>query len=303
MKITAISQANGQLKTSPLLDYARQEKLSDEKRAEQQKLLPTWVVDEGSELKVLWQPRKFAQTSENRGPLLLVEETQPSHIELTLELWQQVDRISALEKGYVLNFLKNKKKSTTSQLKQLASQSLQIPPAEQWIETYLAFPQLPSELQKQLQDEQISINLFYQLNDLPEELFTLLTQALAEQRLRLTVQEARQLSTAVRRLPRDELPEIIGLARSCLESKDDLKKQTEKLLNGINKRAYPELTNYRENFSKKLEELDLDGRINVKPPQNFEGDYLDFSFRWSKEEDFEKLLRAIKKCRRLFDLV
>ncbi len=303
MELTTISRPIDQLKTNPLLNYARQQNFTGEKEAEQQKLLPTWLVSEGTELKVLWQPRGAARTIENKRPLLLVKAAHTSFVELTLNLWQQVDRISALEKGYVLDYLKNKKNFSAKELKQIASQLLQIPAAEQWLETYRSFPELPLKLQKQIQKEQISINLFYHLNDLPEELFSLVVEGLTDKKLRLTVQEARQFGTAIRRLAKDELPEIIDLTCSSLESEKQPNKRTAKLLEEVEKKAYPKLTSYRQNFAKKLTELNIDGRITVKPPQNFEGSYLDFSFRWSKEEDFEKLIRSVKKCRALFDLV
>ncbi|MFP4687679.1 MAG: hypothetical protein ACLFN5_06185 [bacterium] len=211
----------------------------------------------------------------------------------TLLLWQRYRDISPLEKGFILNLINNEQ-----QLPSL----LNIPNSEDWLECYRLLPDLPGKMADRIHNLDISVKLIKHLLEIPTRLRRKLFEKIGDKKIHLTVQQARRLGEAVRSLKKlsgGEWEEILLKSSEGSNSHQ----AGEQLLKKIETRAYPETSATRRRFKKRLTDSGVSNKIKVSPPPNFEGDYLDFKFRWHRDVEVEKIIEQIKRCQSLLDFV
>jgi len=249
-----------------------------------------WLQKKDNEFITLYKPEVPA--AEKQDAVVLEKTTKPAGI-LTVLLWQRYRTISVLEKGLILNWLE--------EISPEILDILNIPRAEDWIECYLLPPELPEKLRSKIHVGEISVKLVKHLLALPENLRSTLFEKIGEGEIHLTVQESRRLGEAFRRFKHTSDDEKgFSLKRLHEETPGEAGKR---LLAAVEAKAYPETTALSRKFEDQLDNIVPGGKIKVIPPKNFEGDYLDFKFRWKRNEKTEKIIGLIRKCHKLLDFV
>lgn len=258
------------------------------------KLEPVWLRSSESGVEPVWVPPGFERTGEDHEALVIEASGQPGWV-LTLTLWNRYGGPDPVETGRVLEYLDGEGDSRLLEL-------LDLPNADEVLAAYRQFPDLPPPLREPLREEELSPRLFRYLQRVPDELELDLIDLLAEDTRVLSVQEMRRLSEALRRLPPDKYDDFRngidypGEDRSPRSVGDSVLERARRL-------AFPEVAERREAYERDRSGLDLDGRIDVEAPDNFEGDYIDVSLRCRRDEDLEKLAEEVKKCRKLLEHV
>jgi hypothetical protein len=249
-----------------------------------------WLQKKSNEFITLYRPE--VPPAEKQDVVVLEKTTKPAGI-LTIRLWQRYRTISTLEKGLILNHLEE----VSSEFLDI----LNIPPATAWIECYLLLPKLPEKMRAKIHEGEISVKLVKHLLDLPENLRATIFEKIGEAEIHLTVQESRRIGEAFRRFkhtPGDE--KEFSLERIQEETPGEAGKR---FLAAAEAKAYPETTALTREFERRVDNIIPNGKIKVTPPKNFEGDYLDFKFRWKRNEKTEQIIGLIKKCQKLLEFV
>lgn len=254
---------------------------------------PVWLSRERGEDNPVWVPN--SPTQKESHPALVIDPEGTSSWVITLRIWRRYNSPNPVEKGRILNFLGKKLKTEAQQARLRAL--LDLPRSEEILEAYRRLPSLPDALCQALRTERISYRLIRYLNRIPDPLDDLLLNILEDRPDLFTVQEMRQLADALRRLPDEDYPNFRSFLETVSEADGEL--SSEMISDQAQALSYPELKRRTEAFRKEFEALGIDGRIQVEPPQNFEGDYLKFSFRCSRDEELETLAEEIKKCEKL----
>lgn len=259
---------------------------------------PWWIRSGNGALRALWYPRN--PTREGRVPAVFVEESDRSDRSLTLTLLRRYEVLSPLETGRLLAYLHEKGESIED-LARNAAPRLGLPAAETWVEVYRRFPGLPEPVRDRLHRGDLQPRLVRYLLEVPSHRRAPLLEAIGDGRVDLTVQQARTLSEALRRLPREE--ELRWEEGRIPCDDEDPRATGKRWLDEARRLAFPETHRRERRFQKALDGLQLDGRIRVDPPPQFEGDYLDFHVRCGRDEDLTELAEALKSCRSLLEHV
>lgn len=258
-------------------------------------LQPVWLIESSSDPRPVWIPRGAAEGESREA--LIVEASGLEEWELTLTLWNRYRGPDPVEAGMVLEHLEVGPRGRHRLL-----DLLELPNADEVLDAYRQFPALPTTLRDPLRDGDLSPRLFRYLQRVPDDLEADLIDLLAVDTRVLSVQDTRRLSEALRRLP----PEKYDDFREQVNYPDEDRSPRdvgEELLESARRLAYPEVAKRRKDYEEDVTELDLDGRIDVSPPKNFEGDYLDVSLRCHRGESLEKLAEEVKKCQKLLEHV
>jgi hypothetical protein len=257
--------------------------------------VPVWVRSGAERVQPIWMPPGWddGETVE----ALVLGETSRSDWSLTLSFWNRYGGLNPVEKGKVLRELSPEGSDRARLLDQL-----DLPGAQEVIRAHRELPDLPEPLRAQVASGDVSPRLFRYFFRIPDNLRPDLMDMLNRDHRIFSVQDTRQLAEALRRLS----PEKYESFLSAIEPPEEdvhAREIGQTVLEEARKRAYPELNQRRNEFERDLEALDLDGRIDVEHPSNFEGKYLEFSFRCERDEDLEPLAEEVKKCRTLLEHV
>jgi hypothetical protein len=261
---------------------------------------PVWLKkDPGDGLSVLWTPRLM---SDSPMECLVIDDDRSGWL-LTLAIWNRYGGPGPVETGRIINYL-DEEIGDTPRLFAQGLDILGLPNSPEILDGYRSLVGLPDPLQEELRQENLSPRLFRYLQRVPESLKSPIVELLSEHPRVFSVQEMRQLADALRRIPRSRYDRFSEQLESFRDEKDDPSEyDASTIIDFTRKLAYPEITSREDNFIEDLNSLDLDGRITVRPPKNFEGDYLEFSFRCSRGDDLEALAEEVKRCRTLLDHV
>jgi hypothetical protein len=285
-------------RVSPLLRHRR----DDADRTEEPPR-PAWAMGDGNDYLILWHPRDVASGSSHPG--MLIREADWAPWQLTLALWRRNESLSPLEAGLVLGDLLDRGVDRDELLVAM-DDFLGLPRSGEWLRCYTGFRDLPESTRRALHEGEVDPRHVRFINQCPEPLQPLLHQLMGEGRLSLSVQETRRLMEATRRLDDEERQRITSELREKLEAKQDPdhpRQVGRAFLEDVTRQAYPRTTERRESFEETLEELDLEGSIHVQPPDNFEGDYIDFRIRCYRDDDLDDLGEALKECQPLLEYV
>lgn len=297
MQTSARDVVAAQVRPSPMLEACR---LGKGEGGDDARRLPEpwWVQSSGEGLHGLWYPR--GKPPSESVPAVIVTDLEESARWATLRLIARHGNLSPLETGRLLEFLHDRGCSA-EELTRRAAKHLDLPAAPVWVETYRRFPDLPDTVGQRLHREELDPRLIRYLLDVPDRLRGPLWDALGQGRIDLTVQQARRLSEALRRLPRDR--DADWEERRSLRSDEAPREAGERWLREARRLAFPETDRRERAFRRDLEGLDLDGRIRVDPPDRFEGDYLDFHLRCHRDGNLNELAEALKSCQPLLEHV
>lgn len=284
------------IESNPLLDSCRKFKSPAENSPDFS--LPPWVQYSGGEFRLLWFPR--GKSIDKKQSVFLVEDSEHNWRRLTLLVWQRLETISPLEKAFLLNYFLEETDISRQKVKRNYMELLELPGAEEWLEVYQFISDFPKPLQNRVQTGDFSPRLARHLLELPDQIRGLLVDLLSEQQLYLTVQQGRKLREALRRLPDAKLEKVQGRLETDPEESIDPRQRSSTLLEFVEELAYPRLQEYRRDFEATKEKLNLDPRLRITPPNNFEGDYLDFAFRCHRDESLSGLVDSLRKCEELF---
>lgn len=297
MKTTARDVMAAQVRPCPMLEACR---LGEKEAGDDARRLPEpwWVRPSDEGLCGLWYPR--GQPRSDSVPAVIVTELEDPPRLLTLRLIARHGDLSPLETGRLLDYL-HARGYTVEELARRAAGPLGLPAAKVWVETYRRFPDLPDPVRGRLHREELDPRLIRYLLDVPDRLREPLWDALGEGRIDLTVQQARRLSEALRRLPRAR--DADWEERRSVRSDEEPRETGERWLGEARRLAFPETDRRERAFYRDLKALDLDGRIRVDPPDRFEGDYLDFHLRCHRDQNLSDLAEALKSCQPLLEHV
>ncbi|MFB6355827.1 MAG: hypothetical protein ABEJ65_04860 [bacterium] len=289
-----------EIKPNKLIDHCRLSDLPGS-HVETEVTMPVWAVSESDFIREVWSPRG---TLPSDSPLVLLQADSEIPNEFrTLKLWTQVGSISDLEKGLVLNYLEEKLDYNQQEIFNNVLEILEIPRSEVWYETFTFMVKLPERLRKRVHENGISRSFVRYLKDVKSPLKKELIDHITEGTLTVSTQQMRQISEATRRIDDDNLSRCIDDLKSIVQSSNNARKSGERVLNYLREKAFPRLMERRQNFKKELEKLDINGRITIDPPENFEGDYLDVSLRCKRDDDLESLSEAVRTCKPLLKYV
>lgn len=263
---------------------------------------PTWVVKDGEDYLILWQPH--GSSDGDQRPAMVLKESDWPAWKLSLRLWTRFDPPSPLEKGLIIGHL-SEKEVPEEEILGAMNELLDLPRSKEWLTCYARFPELPDTVQTALHEERIDPRHVRFIQQMPDELADDFLHELGKGTIDLSVQETRKLMEALRRLGEDEINGIRTELRELVDEETDNppRERGRELLESAQERAFPRTTERRNNFEKELDDLDLPGRINVSPPKNFEGNYLDVRIRCTRDDSIEDLAEELKRCRPLLDYV
>lgn len=297
MNTTARDVAAEQVPPCPLLEASRVEG-PDSREDPPGPPEPWWLRATDGAPRALWYPRDPVR--EGTVPAVFVVDPEPSDRSLTLTLLGRRETLSPLETGRLLAYLHDGG-DTTENLARNVAPRLGLPASETWVETYRRFLDLPDSMRERLHREDVEPRLVRYLLEVPPRHRRPLVEAVGEGHVDLTVQQARTLSEALRRLPRERDPD--WKKHLAPRTDEDPRDAGERWLSEARRLAFPEIHRRERGFREALDDLELDGRIRVDPPPHFEGDYLDFHLRCRRDEDLNHLAEALKSCRPLLEHV
>ncbi len=285
------------LKENPLLNYCRQEPPPS---GQADLPHPTWTVKSNKRSMILWFPRPEMNKSR---PVFEIEAGNRCEWKLTILVWKKMEIISPLEKGYILDYLATETNLKIKTILREYMSLLDLPGGEEWLAAYRFLSQCPRPLQDRFHSGELSAELARYLEPLPVPIREPVIKGLAEEKLYFSVQQLRQLEEGVRRLKPAEQKQAGEQMTHLLKQDVAPKKLGQNLVKKVEKTAYPTLNQKWKEFKKDLEKLELDSRLSIQPPDNFEGDYLDFSFRCHRDENLRGIIDSLEKCEELFDHV
>lgn len=253
---------------------------------------PTWVAHFGENPVTVWSGR----SDSHRGPsaVLLIEEPSSPAWEVVLEFWNRYRTVTNLEKALVVSRLRS---TLSEEAQRRMADLLDLPPSEPLLNALETVGDFPEKFRERLHEDEVSLRMVRYLNQLPDKVRGFLARGIADGRLGFSVQEIRQLEEAVRRLTDDQRDDWLDRVGKIDEEHPRERGRT--VLRKTREMAYPRTVERTERFRETLEDLDLDGRIDVSHPDNFEGDYLDFRFRCRRDDDLVKLSEELKRCKKL----
>lgn len=256
---------------------------------------PVWILDREGTSRPVWTPVNIHEKETVQA--LVIGNTSRSEPVLTLYFWNRYGGPNPVEKGRIL-----RECSPEGSERSHVLEELDLPNAGEVLEAYRQLPDLPESLREQVAAGEVSPRLFRYFYRIPELLRPDLLDFLNRDPRTFSVQDTRELAEALRRLSPDEYARFL---EQIDPPEEDVNARDigQKVLEEARKRAYPELNRRRNDFNRDLESLDLDGRIDVNPPNNFEGNYLEFSFRCERDEDLETFAEEVRKCQKLLDHV
>jgi len=260
-----------------------------------------WVLKERRDYVELWSPPSRTDNDDLITAVVVEDPSKPVWW-LTLKLWNHYRSPSNSEMGHVFNHLLNRDTSREDLLLAM-DEILDLPRSDSWLNLYANIPDLPESIQTKLHQNELDPRHIQYLQSIRDPLRNALIQAVGEGSLSLSVQETRQLSDGARRLSDDQLESI---RNELLNELDDSKSAGEvgrSFLKTIREQAYPRTTGRKQDFHEKLDDLDVHGQIDVRPPKNFEGDYLDFRIRCRRNQSLEELSEELKSCQPLLQFV
>lgn len=262
---------------------------------------PAWVrSDEGTRgYRILWSPGRSVVERENRA--LELRGTEDPDWLLTLRLWARYRTLSALEKADVFRYLSDQGVSV-EEICECACPVLDLPGSPVWVRAYRGMAGLPDTIRSRLHEGELPPRLLRFLLEIPDPFRDPLIVVLEQGRIHFSVQEGRRLSEAARRLGEDVLSDW-NRALETLDPDRSPRDRGQRFLDRVEAWAFPETTGRKRRFQSELDELDLDGRLIVEPPPNFEGGHLKFRFRCDRNDDLSILAEEVKRCRNLFQYV
>lgn len=256
---------------------------------------PTWVVPREEKSLVVWSAD--TEPTRPREPILAVREPEGSLRELVLGFWERYRGFSELETARIVEELAG---DLSGEQRRGIADRLDLPPSEPLFEALGDLGEYPRALLDRLAEGELSLRLFRYFPEVPPSLRSKLVDGLAAGTLGLSVQELRQLEEASRRLTDGQREEWCERTEE-LVSEENPREAGKRLLELTRSMAYPRTRKRRQKFQESLEELDLDGRIQITPPKNFEGDYLDVKFRCHRDEDITRIAEELKRCQSLLE--
>lgn len=258
---------------------------------------PIWLCTINDSNEPVWFTSRHRQTASDRA--LILENNESPRWWLTLLFWNRYDPPGPVEKGRILNYLNERIEPAEDRWNHLYD-ILDLPAAEDVLEAYRWLPTLPSKLRHLLTEGEASPNLFRYLHEVPEPIRGPLVTGLKDAPNMFTVQVTRKLSEALRRVPKSKYDPFIDRLENILTDDGRPRDRGKKILEEARRLAYPDTTERENQFQQDLDDLELDGRLTVDPPKNFEGDGIKFSFECGRDEDLEKLAEEVKRCKPLF---
>ncbi len=253
--------------------------------------IPVWIRDDADESRPIWMPDGWSD--QDTVQALAIHDRSRPDWSLTLYFWNRYGGPNPVEKGRILRECSPEETERSRLLDQL-----DLPNAREVLDAYRKFPELPETLREQVATGEVSSRLFRYFYRIPEPLQPALLDLLSAYHRTFSVQDTRQLAEALRRLAPGEYDCFLEQIEYPQED-ESARAVGQMILDEARKRAYPERNRRREKFEDDLESLNLDGRIQVEPPKNFEGNYLEFSFRCERDEDLSSLAEEVKKCQKL----
>jgi hypothetical protein len=256
---------------------------------------PVWLKKISSDdFQVLWTPPGMSGSVHE---CIVVDDDRPDWL-LTLKLWNRYGGPGPVETGQIICFIDDKL-SDSPRMVSRALEVLDLPNSSEVLDGFRSLVNLPEFLRFQLRDGNLSPRLFRYLQRVPDPLRPSIIDLLSEHPRVFSVQEMRQVADAIRRIPESNYDQFRELLESVPYNNDQDSVESSAIIDFTRELAYPEITSRENDFAREMNSLNLDGRITVKPPKNFEGAYLEFSFRCARDEDLEALAEEVKKCRTL----
>ncbi len=258
-----------------------------------------WVLENDGKNYILWQPAdelpaQFSALSW-RGP-------EKPRLLLTIELWQRYRQLSPLEKAYILQTMAGEDEAPDN-IPPEVSRMLSIPNSEEWLDCYRKITELSSNLQEAVHAGEISVKMLRYIFRLPGDLREELLKYLAEEKFHLTVQQARKIAQACRRVNGGEDGRWRDIFQKALDFSSQSRQRAEEFLRLLDGWAYPRLTEWRKKFKQEKQDLNLWSELKVEPPENFEGDSLKFQFNCKNAKQLKKAIDSLERSRDLLEFV
>lgn len=228
----------------------------------------------------------------------VLSEDSPAWVTV-LEAWTHRDQIFPGEAGQILSWFHQTKPENHHWRDVM--ENMGFNPSEAWYETYQELSTLPEGLRERIDQEELSVRVVRYLRELPENLKQPLYEAFDQEDFHLSVQETRQLVETGHRLDPDDYDVWIETLAEL--TAEDPRSRGQRFLQRMRNQAFPALQKKQQAFDQDLNQLELSGSIEVRPPKNFEGDYLDFSIRCHRDQDLNALAEELKQCQPLLNHV
>ncbi|MGM0380728.1 MAG: hypothetical protein ACQEP7_01970 [bacterium] len=257
-----------------------------------------WVFESGAKNYLLWQPKNELPVEFEAATRSTAEEPR---WKLTIQLWQRYRQISPLEKAFILKHITESFADKNQQNK--VAECLSIPRSDEWLDCYRRLTELDSSLQEEIHDGKISPKVFRYLFQLPRTIYEPLLKDLEEEKISFTLQQSRQLAEAFRRITKRSENRWAEIRKQAYDFSNQRRQRAEKLLELVRKWAYPRLTGKIAEFEEEKNRLNLWSGLAVDPPDNFEGDSLEFNFSCGDEGTLERAVNSLEKCRSLLKFV
>ncbi len=258
-----------------------------------------WIRERNGDKYILWQPE--AELPEEFFALVWDKPEEPRW-KLTINLWRRYREISPLEKAFIIENIAGSN-SADKIIPPEAAGMLLIPYSDEWLQCYRRLTGLSSTLRQAVNKNELSPKLLRYIFQLPEDIGSSLLEELEKSKLRLTVQQARQFSEAFRKIPEIRIEKWVSILREAYNFSSQPGQRAEKLLELVRKWAYPRLSRWHQKFDQLKKDLELWSRLEVQPPENFEGQELKFKFSCGDRQELKEALDSLQKCRELLEFV
>lgn len=261
---------------------------------------PWWIreAESGSGFRLLWNPR--GEDPRTSVAAVIPRDSDRPDWWITLALESRRSTMTPWETARALCSFRNRGWDV-SKITDRVAPLLDLPESQTWVEVYLDFTDLPDAVTRRLHRGDVGPRMLRYLMEAPGSVRAPLFDAVGDGRVDWTVQQGRVLAEALRRLSDEERTAWVDHLRTV--SGENPRERGAALLDEARRRAYPETTRREDAFRGSLRDLDLDGRIDVVPPDNFEGDYLDFRIRCRRSDDLTELAEELKTCQPLLEHV
>jgi ParB family chromosome partitioning protein len=207
--------------------------------------------------------------------------------------------LNLVEKSRALNILAHFLQRSSKIEK--AAKALNLPANTSLIEKIRKIDRLPGSLQECLLNDSISMHMAFKLDRLEENEGSALLDIIKE--LRLSRNKQKELLTHIEEISiRDGLPIMQLVASEDVQGilKDDDLDRTQKtgnLRDVLRKRRFPHLYESERQFSDSLQELNLGGRISMKPPEYFEGNSFSVHLSFKDQEELDRHLKTLHRIK------